>query len=266
MNAVSSLPVPKIDAALTLDGVHVRFGGVTALNDVSIAIPGTPGISAIIGPNGAGKTTLFNVLTGLVRPTEGRVLISGSDMTGRKADEIFRARISRTFQGVRLFAHLSVVENVALAARSALPRDDWRSWLGGASRARARARECLAMVGIDERLWEVWPDRLTLLQQRLVEIARALTASPSAMLLDEPAAGLNTAEKQRLCALFADIARIADCRVVVVEHDMKLVMSVAERIWVMNFGRLLAEGPPDVVRADPAVIEAYLGTGAQHAD
>ncbi len=264
MNALASAPVSGTAAALTLDRVHMRFGGVAALSDVSIAIPSAPGISAIIGPNGAGKTTLFNVLTGLVRPTEGRVLVAGQDMTGRRPDEIFRARISRTFQGVRLFAHLSVLENVALAARSALPRDDWRAWLAGASAARSRARQCLGMVGIESRLWDLWPDRLTLLQQRLVEIARALTAHPMAMLLDEPAAGLNTAEKQRLCVLFSEIARNAGCRVVVVEHDMKLVMSVAERIWVMNFGRLLAEGAPEVVRADPAVIEAYLGTGTQH--
>jgi ABC-type branched-subunit amino acid transport system ATPase component len=261
MSAVVSVRAAAPAPTLALNGVHVRFGGVSALNDVSLAIPPGPGISAIIGPNGAGKTTLFNVLTGIVPPTEGRVRIAGEDVTGRRPDEIFRARVSRTFQGVRLFAHLSVLQNVVLAARSVRHGGNW---LRGAAEAEDRAKACLEAAGVDARLWSLWPDRLTLLEQRLVEIARALTVAPLVMLLDEPAAGLNTAEKQRLCALLEKLAASADCRVVVVEHDMKLVMSIAERIWVMNFGRLLAEGTPEQIRADPAVIEAYLGAQVHH--
>jgi len=261
--AVSTVRAGDGAPVLALKDVHVRFGGVTALSNVTLEIPPGPGVSAIIGPNGAGKTTLFNVLTGIVRPSEGSIRIGGRDVTGLRPDEIFRAGVSRTFQGVRLFAHLSVLENVALAARSALPRSA-RTWLSGGSEAEARARSCLETAGVDQRLWSLWPDRLTLLEQRLVEMARAMTAAPVVMLLDEPAAGLNTAEKQRLCALFETLAETAGCRVVVVEHDMKLVMSVAKRIWVMNFGRLLAQGTPTEIRTNEAVIEAYLGAQAHH--
>lgn len=250
---------------LALEGVSVRFGGVKALNDVTLRIPPGPGVSAIIGPNGAGKTTLFNVLTGIIRPTTGRILIEGQDVTGRRSDEIFRARVSRTFQGVRLFKNLTVYDNVQLAARSVpVPGSQMAPWFSQGRAAKNRTEEALEAVGLERRLWSALSDRLTLLEQRLVEIARALTVSPVALLLDEPAAGMNTAEKQRLCSLFTSLSSVFGCRIVVVEHDMKLVMSVAERIWVMNFGRLLSEGTPEEIRADEAVIEAYLGIQAHH--
>jgi ABC-type branched-subunit amino acid transport system ATPase component len=253
--------------ALELKSATVRFGGVTAVNNVSLRISSTAGISAIIGPNGAGKTTLFNVLSGVIRPASGQILIGGRDMTGRRSDEIFRARVARTFQGVRLFAHLSVCDNVRLAARSvsALGRPGGPSvWIDRRGDALRRAERALRDVDLPRMLWSVWPDRLTLLERRLAEIARALTAEPSVLLLDEPAAGLNTAEKERLCALLVRLAGSAGCRIVVIEHDMKLVMSIAERIWVMNFGCLLSEGTPTEIRADEAVIEAYLGTRSHH--
>jgi ABC-type branched-subunit amino acid transport system ATPase component len=253
--------------ALELKSATVRFGGVTAVNDVSLAIPAAAGISAIIGPNGAGKTTLFNVLTGIIRPVSGHVMIGGRDMTGSRPDQIFRARIARTFQGARLFAHLSVRDNVHLAARSvsAPGRPGGPSvWFDRGATALRRAERALREVDLPPLLWSVWPDRLTLLERRLAEIARALTAEPTVLLLDEPAAGLNTAEKERLCALLVRLAGSIGCRVVVIEHDMKLVMSIAERIWVMNFGCLLAEGTPADIRANEAVIEAYLGTRSHH--
>jgi ABC-type branched-subunit amino acid transport system ATPase component len=193
-------------------------------------------------------------------------------VTGWRPDQIFRAGVSRTFQGVRLFEHLTVYQNVRLAARSApaahlAPAADGpkpaSAWLDRA-RARARTERALGEVGLDRSLWDAAPDRLTLLERRLVEIARALTVQPLALLLDEPAAGLNTAEKQRLCALFERLTAAIGCRIVVVEHDMKLVMSIAERICVMNFGRLLREGAPEDIRTDEAVIEAYLGTREHH--
>jgi ABC-type branched-subunit amino acid transport system ATPase component len=254
--------------ALELRGISVRFGGVQALNDVSFQLANQAGISAIIGPNGAGKTTLLNVLTGIVRPAAGRLLIAGHDMTGRRPDMIFRSKIARTFQGIRLFEHLTVRENVHLAARSAVGAGHSGAasiWFDRRHTARHKAEHALRQVGLPVSLWSELPERLTLLERRLTEIARALTAEPAALLLDEPAAGLNTAEKERLCTLLGVIAASYQCRVVLVEHDMKLVMAIAERIMVMNFGRLLAEGAPDMIRADPAVVEAYLGTAAQHA-
>jgi len=252
--------------ALELRAAQVKFGGVTAVNDVSLRIPRAGGISAIIGPNGAGKTTVFNVLTGIIRPTAGAIAVDGRDMTGRRPDEIFRAGIARTFQGVLLFAHLSVRDNVQLAARSA-PRHAGGAavWIDRQGEAKRRTEWALAEVGLPRPLWSAMPDRLTLLERRLAEIARALTVAPIVLLLDEPAAGLNTAEKERLCALLTALTASTGCRIVVIEHDMKLVMAIAQRISVMNFGCLLAEGTPAEVRANEAVIEAYLGTRSHHA-
>jgi ABC-type branched-subunit amino acid transport system ATPase component len=249
--------------ALELRSAHVRFGGVSAVNDVSLRIPAAAGISAIIGPNGAGKTTIFNVLTGVIRPASGQIMVAGRDMTGRRPDEIFRAGIARTFQGVRLFAHLSIRDNVLLAARSASApgRPGGPSvWFDRNGDAPRRTERALNDVGLPATLWSAWPDRLTLLERRLAEIARALTIGPLVLLLDEPAAGLNTAEKERLCALLSKLTVSTGCRIVVIEHDMKLVMSIAERIWVMNFGYLLSEGTPAEVKTNEAVIEAYLGS------
>ncbi len=248
--------------ALELKSAYVRFGGVSAVNDVSLRIPGDAGISAIIGPNGAGKTTLFNVLTGIIQPASGRILVAGRDVTGRRPDEIFRARISRTFQSVRLFEHLSIRDNVLIAARSvsAPGRPGGASaWLDRGD-AERRAEQALTRVGLPRPLWSAAPDRLTLLEHRLAEIARALTVEPIALLLDEPAAGLNKAEKARLCELLRELSTSPPCRIVVIEHDMKLVMSIADWVSVMNFGCLLAEGPPAEIRDNEAVIEAYLGT------
>jgi ABC-type branched-subunit amino acid transport system ATPase component len=253
--------------ALELRSANVRFGGVAAVNDVSLRIPAAPGIGAIIGPNGAGKTTVFNVLTGVIRPVSGQVLIAGRDMTGRRPDEIFRARVARTFQGVRLFAHLNIRDNVLLAARSASApgRSGGASvWIDRGGDALRRAESALAAVDLPRPLWSALPDRLTLLERRLAEVARALTIEPIVLLLDEPAAGLNTAEKERLCSLLSKLTISTGCRIVVIEHDMKLVMSIAEQIWVMNFGRLLGEGTPDQVRTNEAVVEAYLGTRSHH--
>ena len=254
--------------ALELRDICVRFGGVQALADVSLSLPRQAGISAIIGPNGAGKTTLLNVLTGIVQPVSGQIIVAGQDMTGRRPDLIFRAGVARTFQGIRLFEHLSVFENAHLAARSAChagPPGGRSIWFDRHGSARATTEQALCEVGLPAASWAQRPERLTLLERRLAEIARALTGNPVALLLDEPAAGLNTAEKERLCALLQALSQSRQCRVVIVEHDMKLVMAMAAWITVMNFGRKLAEGPPDRIQADPAVIDAYLGAVAQHA-
>jgi len=260
MSAAAQVP------ALELRAAQVKFGGVAAVNDVSLRIPRAGGISAIIGPNGAGKTTVFNVLTGIIRPSAGQIVVDGRDMTGRRPDEIFRAGIARTFQGVRLFAHLSVRDNVQLAARSA-PRHPGGAavWFDRQGEAKRRTEWALTEVGLPQSLWSAMPDRLTLLERRLAEIARAITVAPIVLLLDEPAAGLNTAEKDRLCALLTALTVSTGCRIVVIEHDMKLVMAIAQHIAVMNFGCLLAEGTPAEVRGNEAVIEAYLGTRSHHA-
>jgi len=251
--------------AVQADGVSVEFGGVKALTDVSIRIPAGHGIDAIIGPNGAGKTTLFNVLTGVVTPTRGRISVQGQEVTGMRQDEIFRRGLSRTFQGIRLFKNLTAEQNVLVAARSATSRDErargklaagwWTSAEG-----RTRARRALEQVGLPAEVYQRKPSQLTLWESRMVEIARAVSSEPAALLLDEPGAGLNGVEKTRLCDVLTNLSAQLDCHLVVVEHDMNLVMSIAARVWVLNFGSLLASGTPAEIQADQRVLEAYLGT------
>lgn len=268
---VMSVAAQKIDLhdgsadGLTLDNVSVAFGGVKALSDVSLTIAGQRGIEAIIGPNGAGKTTLFNVLTGVVTPTAGRLLIDGRDMTGRRPDHVFRRGVSRTFQGVRLFTHLTAEQNVAIAAQSVTGRAGRAEgrltpgWFD-AAKGRARTKAALDRVGIPDEVRGLMPPQLSLWERRMIEIARAISSEPSVLLLDEPAAGLNTVEKTRLRDLLITLADQLDCHLLVVEHDMSFVMSIARHVRVLNFGRLLAEGTPAEVQANPEVREAYLGT------
>lgn len=240
-------------SVLELDGISVQFGGVHALQKVSMALPDLPGISAIIGPNGAGKTTLFNVVSGLVKPQSGRVIFRGADVTGLRADQVFAAGLSRTFQGVRLFANLTLIQNLLISARS-MPGS------GGKREALNRSTAALDQVGLHRDLWDRYPSELSLAQSRFAEVARAIASRPAVLMLDEPGAGLNPAEKIAVSELFREIARNYRCRIVLVEHDMKLVMAVAETIWVMNFGTILTHGSPEMVQNDPAVIEAYLGS------
>lgn len=249
-------------ALLQIHSVSRRFGGYTALSNVSAEVEqGT--IHAVIGPNGAGKTTLFNVVSGVLVPTSGRICFKGVDYTGRKPDRVLVMGIARNFQQVRLFRGLSVLENVMIG-RHARMRTGGRALLGlgifntaAESEARAKAAEMLDFVGIAGTIDRL-PAELTLVEQRRLEMARALAGDPTLLLLDEPAAGMNPAEVQELTGL---IRRIRDrgITLLMVEHHMRLVTAAADRITVLSAGCVIADGPPQQVQRDESVIAAYLG-------
>lgn len=247
---------------LVLDDVTQRFGGLVALDAVSLAIePGK--VSAIIGPNGAGKTTLFNAVSGFRAPSAGRIRFDGHDITAMPAHQVAARGLVRTFQLVQLFAELSVLDNVEAGAHlqtrggvwAALARPRWAREQQSATRE--RALRLLEFVGIGDRAQAV-AGSLPYGQQRLLEIARALAANPKLLLLDEPAAGLNPRETDHLAQTIGRIIA-RGTTVLLIEHDMSLVMRIAERIFVLDFGRKIAAGSPAQVQRDEAVLAAYLG-------
>lgn len=249
--------------SLAVHDLTVQFGGVQALAGVSFEVrPGT--ITSLIGPNGAGKTTAFNVITGYLRPSHGRVVWQGGPLTGLRPSEIARRGVVRTFQKTSVFPSLSVIENVMIGLHlrgraSLLGVLAGRRWVRDEEAGLARqAEQIIRFVGLAHRAGEAAAG-LPYGEQRLVELAVALAAEPRVLLLDEPAAGMSGSEKADVRAL---IARIRDQGVTVflVEHDMRLVMGISDTVIVLNHGRLIAEGPPETIQAHPEVIRAYLGS------
>ncbi len=258
-------PLSK-DVVLDLQEIRLSFGGLTAVNGVSFEVaPGT--IKALIGPNGAGKTTLFNVITGFLPPDSGRVIYQGEEIQGLAAHAVAARGIVRTFQLVQLFNHMTVLENI-MVGRHRLSR---AGLMAGALRLprtrkeerhiRTAAWEALEFVGLAD--WAHQPAAiLPLGLKRLLEIARALASEPSVLLLDEPASGLDAVETERLGEMIK-VLRERGLTIILVEHDMSLTMEVAEDIAVLNYGRLIAEGPPRAIQKHPEVIAAYLGSDWQ---
>ena len=254
-------------ALLEAVAVTKAFGGLVAVDGVDFAVA-PRSIVSIIGPNGAGKTTFFNILTGLYRPTVGRIYLDGKDITYSRPDVILARGMARTFQNIRLFSTMSALENVLVGQHARMGAGLFRAILRTPAvrreerEAAEKARELLDYVGVNASLVDQMAANLSYGDQRRVEIARALASDPKLLLLDEPTAGMNAQESGQLTDFMRQLRDDRGLAVLLIEHDMKVVMDVSERITVLDHGEQIAEGPPQEVRQDERVIEAYLGTKA----
>ena len=252
------------DILLEAAGITKAFGGLLATDDVSFDIP-RKSIVSIIGPNGAGKTTFFNMLTGLYKPTAGKIAYAGVDTTSGRPDLILSLGVARTFQNIRLFATMTAVENVMVGQHARMKASLWGSILRPPSvrreerEVREKARELLAYVGLQPQNFDQLAVNLAYGDQRRVEIARALASDPLLLLLDEPTAGMNPQESAQLTDFMRRLRDDRGLTILLIEHDMKVVMGVSERITVLDHGQKIAEGKPEEVRANERVVEAYLG-------
>lgn len=261
--ATKAAPVLGIDSVLSISRLQMRFGGLVAVDNITFNVAEKE-IYAIIGPNGAGKTTVFNCVSGFYKPTRGDIMFDGANIAGRSSHEIARRGIVRTFQNIRLFRNMTVVENLLVAQHTQLKTGLLHGLLN--TRAfRLSEKEALerAAFWLDKvRLRDVAnreAGNLSYGQQRRLEIARCMITRPKLLMLDEPAAGLNPQETVALDQLIRDLRDTCNVSVLLIEHDMSLVMEISDRILVMEYGQPIAEGTPEQVRCDPNVIRAYLG-------